>query len=188
MINIETNLPGLQTYQLLNESVCDKLVDRLEHIRKNKLSENPNITFFKSQGYQSDNLLIIEDSDIMEFAMMIRYHLAKSFGLDQEDLCFAFLHFLDYGEQGFMEEHDHKDKEDLTFLLYLNDCDDGATVFYLNHANESSRNRSEIKIFPKKGKIAVFNATIPHRSEITTNSKKIFAGGLFYSRKFKRNF
>lgn len=188
MIKLEKNLPGLQIYQLEDLSICDRLIERLNHIRKNKLSENNNNTCFKSQGYQSGNLLDLGDPDILEFSALMRFHLAQNLGIDQEGLDFVFLHFLDYGQQGRMDEHDHKDKEDLTFLLYLNDCNDGATVFYLNHANEFSKTRSEINVQPRKGKISVFNSTVPHRGDITTSNKKIFAGGLCYNAELKRNY
>jgi hypothetical protein len=181
MIKLEKNLPGLQIYQLEDLSICDRLIERLNHIRKNKLSENNNNTCFKSQGYQSGNLLELEDPDLLEFSSLMRFHLARNFGIDQEGLDFVFLHFLDYGQQGRMDEHDHKDKEDLTFLLYLNDCTDGDTVFYLNFANERSRQRSQIAVNPKKGRLAVFSSVIPHEGTITHNNKKIFAGGLSYN-------
>jgi hypothetical protein len=101
--------------------------------------------------------------------------------ISQESLEFIFLHFIDYDKGGYMKEHDHKDKEDLTFLLYLNDCPDGDTVFYLNFANDRSRHRSQVYVKPKKGRLAVFSSTIPHKGTITHNHKKIFAGGLSYT-------
>ena len=181
MIKLEKNFLGLQIYQLEDLSICDRLIDKLGYIRENQLSVNNNNTCFKSQGYQSSNLLDLGDPDLLEFSALMRFHLARNFGIAQENFEFVFLHFLDYDKQGLMEEHDHKDKEDLTFLLYLNDCPDGDTVFYLNSANDRSRQRSQIAVKPKKGRLAVFSSVVPHEGTITHNNKKIFAGGLSYN-------
>lgn len=181
MIVLEKNLPGLQIFQLTDLSICEKLMEKLNHVRKNKTAENNQNTCFKSLGYQSGNLLDLGDPDILEISVLIRYNLANEFRVEQEKLDFVFLHFLDYDKQGLMEEHDHKDKEDLTFLLYLNDCPDGDTVFYLNSADDRSRQRSKIAVKPKKGRLAVFSSVVPHEGTVTYNNKKIFAGGLSYN-------
>ena len=182
MITLEKNLPGLQIFQLTDLSLCDRLAAVLGDLREKKLKIYPAETSFSNQvGYQGDNLLDLDNPDVTEIAVILRFHLSKFFMLSQECLDFVFLHFIDYDKGGYMKEHDHKDKEDLTFLLYLNDCPDGDTVFYLNSADDRSRQRSKIAVKPKKGRLAVFSSMVPHEGTITHNNKKIFAGGLSYN-------
>ena len=38
---------------------------------------------------------------------------------------------VDYTNGGIMSKHSHKHNEDYSFILYLNDCLDGATVLHL---------------------------------------------------------
>lgn len=188
MISLDKNLLGLQIFNLLDPSVCDMLSERLEYIKNNNLSENINNTCFKSDGYQSGNLLDVPDYQLLEFSLRLKFSLSEKFHCHQSDLDFVFLHFLDYGKIGHMEEHDHKDKEDLTFLLYLNDCSDGGTEFYLNNANADSKKRSTFTVIPKKGKMAVFSSLISHRGLESLQGKKILAGGLKYNLFVNREF
>lgn len=181
MITLEKNLLGLQIFQLSDLSVCDRLINVLKYVKEKRLKIYPGETCFNQLGYQGDNLLDLEDPDVIEISVLLKFHLSKFFLISQENLDFVFLHFIDYDNGGFMKEHDHKDKEDLTFLLYLNDCPDGDTVFYLNYADDRSRQRSKISVKPKKGKLAIFSSVIPHEGTITYNNKKIFAGGLKFN-------
>lgn len=180
MLILEKNLPGLQIYQLSDLAICDNLISKLNDIRDSNACENFNKTCFKSNGYQSGNLINLHDIDLLEISMLIRFHLARNFKILQEEIEVIFLHFLDYNTHGRMEEHNHSENEDFTFLLYLNDCDDGDTVFYLNHTNDNARMRSKIKVKPRKGRLVVFNSSVPHFGSFTKSNKMIFAGGLIY--------
>lgn len=190
MIVLEKNLINLQIYQLIDLTICDTLINKISYFRKNKLFEligdNTNTFTLGHQssdtiGFQTSNLLLSDDFDIINFSVQIRYEISKIISVDQQDLEYVFLHFLDYDKHGHIVEHDHKDKEDLTFLLYLNDCSDGETEFYLNNANSLAKLRTSIRIKPKKGRLALFSSTVPHKGMPTTQYKKIFAGGLKYN-------
>ncbi len=67
-----------------------------------------------------------------------------------------------------MSKHSHKHNEDFSFILYLNDCDDGHTVLHLE---------SQYRIKPQKGTVLLFSSSIPHSSEYS-KSKQVFVGGL----------
>ena len=75
---------------------------------------------------------------------------------------------VDYTNGGIMSEHSHKHNEDYSFILYLNDCVDGATVLHLENKH---------RILPQKGTALLFSSEIPHSSEYS-RSKQVFVGGL----------
>ena len=85
-----------------------------------------------------------------------------------EVLNYHYMHMVDYTNGGIMSVHSHKHNEDYSFILYLNDCVDGATVLHLENQH---------KILPQKGKVLLFSSEIPHSSEYS-RSKQVFVGGL----------
>ena len=82
---------------------------------------------------------------------------------------------LDYKKGGHISLHNHAHAEDYCYLLYLNDCDDGATYFI----NEGK----EYEILPEKNKLLVYPSHVFHGGRRTT-SKKVIVSGY----KFKYNF
>ena len=91
-------------------------------------------------------------------------------------LTYHYLHMLDYKKGGHISLHNHvHHAEDYSSLLYLNDCDDGATYFI----NEGK----EYEILPEKNKLLVYPSHIFHGGRHTT-SKKVLVSGY----KFKYNF
>lgn len=84
------------------------------------------------------------------------------------NLEYTYLHLVDYSNGGIMSEHSHEHNEDYSFILYLNTCEDGATVLTL---------KEPYKVTPVANKVLLFSAYIPHMSEYS-NSKKVLVGGL----------
>lgn len=84
------------------------------------------------------------------------------------NLEYTYLHLVDYSNGGIMSEHSHDHNEDYSFILYLNTCEDGATVLTL---------KEPYKVQPAANKVLLFSAYIPHMSEYS-NSKKVLVGGL----------
>lgn len=84
-----------------------------------------------------------------------------------KNLEYVYLHMVDYSNGGTMGEHKHSHKEDYSFILYLNTCNDGQTVLLL---------REPYEILPKDNKVLLFSSYISHMSEYS-NSKKILVGG-----------
>ena len=89
-------------------------------------------------------------------------------------LKYHYMHMGDYTNGGIMSEHSHKHNEDYSFILYLNDCDDGATVLHL---------KDQYRIKPTKGTVLLFSSSIPHSSEYS-KSKQVFVGGLKVKKEF----
>ncbi len=83
-------------------------------------------------------------------------------------LQYYYLHLVDYSNGGVMTPHKHDHNEDFSFILYLNDCDDGHTVLNLSNP---------CKIKPDKGKVLLFSSDIVHQSEYS-KTKQVLVGGL----------
>ena len=94
--------------------------------------------------------------------------LKRSEEVTGQILNYHYMHMVDYTNGGIMSKHSHKHNEDYSFILYLNDCLDGATVLHLNE---------QYRVIPKKGTVLLFSSMIPHSSEYS-KSKQVFVGGL----------
>lgn len=81
---------------------------------------------------------------------------------------YHYIHMVDYTNGGIMKKHSHNHNEDYSFIMYLNDCNDGCTVLHLG---------CEHRIQPRKGTVLLFSSSIPHSSEYS-KSKQVFVGGL----------
>ena len=68
--------------------------------------------------------------------------MLKSEEVAGQILNYHYMHMVDYTNGGIMSKHSHKHNEDYSFILYLNDCLDGATVLHLNE---------QYRVIPKKG-------------------------------------
>jgi hypothetical protein len=84
-----------------------------------------------------------------------------------------YLHLIEYNQEGSQNLHNHFNREDFGFILYLNDCPDGSTIFYSNHPHESPLN-----VFPKKGKLVIFPSYLYHEGLETNNNKKVLVGAI----------
>lgn len=112
--------------------------------------------------------------NLLDFKMPEKFYnytgklLQKSEVVTGQILKYHYMHMVDYTNGGIMSKHSHKHNEDFSFILYLNDCDDGHTVLHLE---------SQYRIKPQKGTVLLFSSSIPHSSEYS-KSKQVFVGGL----------
>jgi hypothetical protein len=83
-------------------------------------------------------------------------------------LKYHYLHLIDYKNSGSMGFHNHKHAENIVYILYLNDCFDGSTNFYL---------KDIVSLTPKKSQIVFFESYIDHSGSFSQN-KQILVGGL----------
>jgi len=90
-------------------------------------------------------------------------------------LVYHWIHMLDYKKGGYISLHNHVHAEDYSSLLYLNDCDDGATYFVCGD--------KKYEVLPEKNKLIIYPSHIFHGGRYTT-SKKVLVSGY----KFKYNF
>ena len=78
---------------------------------------------------------------------------------------------------GYVKLHNHVHAEDFVVIIYLNTCNKGKTIFYLNHTNEF-KERTKVEISPIKGNGVCFSSLVMHEAELTEESKKIFVLGV----------
>ena len=123
-------------------------------------------------GNQTENLKYLihnntfEGKNLIKIKKIIENHISTKFE-------YHWIHAISYGPNGHQNKHVHNHNEECSFILYLNDCDDGETNFYVNE----SRN-IQYKIKPEKGKLVVFSSSIPHDAQVTNQRKKLIVGGL----------
>lgn len=86
-------------------------------------------------------------------------------------LDFRFFHLINYTPGGSMEYHSHEHNEDYVAILYLNNCTDGETNFYLQDI---------VSITPKKGQIAIFESHIKHSGSFATDKQVAVFGFKIY--------
>jgi hypothetical protein len=144
---------SLEEFKISNQVVNDLLIT-LELFKKNKISVSGTCT---KNGFQTDNILKYQAPK--ELSQLIMKEIGK-------DLDLFHMHLIEYYNQGEQLPHDHKDTEDYSFVLYLNDSD-GNTVF---------DNIGEIS--PKKGKLIFFKSDLTHFGKPSFQGKKIAVGAL----------
>ena len=144
---------GLEEFQI-SKGIVDNLLITLDLFKEKNLSVSD--TFTKN-GFQTDNILNYEAPK--ELSKLIMKEINKNLNL-------FHIHLIEYYNQGEQLPHDHKNTEDYSFILYLNNSD-GNTVF-----NDIS------EISPKKGKLVFFKSDILHYGRPSFYQKKIAVGAL----------
>ena len=144
---------SLEEFNISNK-VVDELLITLDLFKQNKISVANTCT---KNGFQTDNILKYETP--REIAQLIMKEIGK-------DLNLFHMHLIEYYNQGEQLPHNHKNTEDYSFVLYLNDSD-GNTVF---------DNIGEIS--PKKGKLIFFKSNLMHSGKPSFQGKKIAVGAL----------
>ena len=98
------------------------------------------------------------------------YKILRGIGLD-EKYYYSWFHMIDYDTHGHQRPHNHQRSEDMSYILYLTDCEKGGeTVFVLNG--------QETKVFPVKGKLVLFDSILWHYANPTVEKKKVAVGAL----------
>jgi hypothetical protein len=144
---------SLEEFNISNK-VVDELLITLDLFKQSKISVSNTCT---KNGFQTDNILKYETP--REIAQLIMKEIGK-------DLNLFHMHLIEYYNQGEQLPHNHKNTEDYSFVLYLNDSD-GNTVF---------DNIGEIS--PKKGKLIFFKSNLMHSGKPSFQGKKIAVGAL----------
>ena len=119
---------GLEEFQI-SDKIVDDLLITLKLFKEKNISVQGTCT---KNGFQSSNILEYEVP--REISKLIMKEVNK-------DLNLFHIHLIEYFNQGEQLAHNHKNTEDYSFILYLNDSD-GNTVF---------ENIGEIT--PKRGKL-----------------------------------
>ena len=108
-------------------------------------------------GFQSVNILALDSTK--ELSSRLLKYIDKKLHL-------FHIHLIDYDKDGQQDTHDHKETEDYSFILYLNDSN-GNTVF-----------ENVCEVSPKKGKLVLFKSDIKHYGKPTNTNKKVAVGAL----------
>ena len=83
-------------------------------------------------------------------------------------LSYHYLHMISYDAGGYMTRHNHEHNEDISFILYLNSCKDGATIIH---------EEKDYHIIPQRNRMLIFTADSEHSAQFS-DSKRILVGGL----------
>ncbi len=162
--------PGISILNI-GEKICYDFLNLLDE-KENKLDFDFVLKYATVNGYQTKNLI-----DLTKEENLIGSHFKtiKDIIENHIDAKFEYhwIHAIKYQKDGFQERHKHSHNEDCSFILYLNDCSDGETNFYVNPERSI-----QYKIMPEIGKLIVFSSSILHDSEKTNQDKKVLVGGL----------
>jgi hypothetical protein len=121
-------------------------------------------------GIQTYNMLDFGEDDVRCKLQIIKNKIEKKC---KTKFNYNWSHLIEYQNGGNQSIHTHDHNEDFSIILYLNNCNDGETVFHLN-----PRRQIKHSCFPQKGKAVMFSATIPHQANYTFSNKKLLVLGL----------
>jgi len=175
------NIPSLKTFQV-ESRITDFLNRKFEEYQKvfPPLDMYYPDNSFKGEGYQTGNLFEWEDEEYDNFKRNELFNLTSHFF--EIDTPFriqcVYNHMMEYGKGTSMVKHTHTHNEDFVMFIYLNDCDDGHTAFYLNDDEPEYKERTTVMVKPTKNTGVFFHAGIPHEGFPTYENKKIFVMGI----------
>jgi hypothetical protein len=86
------------------------------------------------------------------------------------DIDIDWVHHITYNLQGKQLVHNHEEFEDFSFILYLNDCPDGHTIFYTFP--------KPTILTPSKGKLVIFKSHLYHEATQSINLKQVIVGAI----------
>lgn len=156
--------------------ICLNEINLLKSLTNSKnIKTNEHTALTNLNTWWSGNLLEQYDKLSLNFCKTLKFLKLKAEDKFHIRLEYNYLHFIDYTNSGAMSYHSHKHDEDIVFILYLNDCNDGETNFYL---------RDIVSLTPKKSQIIIFESYIEHSSSFSSK-KQILVGGL---KKFNDNY
>jgi len=125
------------------------------------------------RGYQTSNIIHLIDSQIIASLKSKYFFPAINYMKGNyviKDLEIDHIHYIKYDAQGKQEGHTHEFWEDYSFILYLNNCNDGHTLLYDYPKPHVTT--------PKKGEMVLFKSYLYHEGLETNSSKQIIVGSI----------
>jgi len=172
------DFPLLKTFQVDPQTIDFLNQKRQQYFENHPTKPAENIVYMSDTGRFSGNLASWEDKEYQQF---VHEELVNSISilinLPKEKIDLHHQYVWDYKDGGYVKPHNHSHAEDFVVIIYLNDCDKGKTIFYLNE-KEKFRERTKIEISPIKGNGVCFSSLLVHEAELTSESKKIFVSGV----------
>ena len=155
---------------LIEIKVEDSILDYFLNLPKPSPSK---VSSGTKNGDQTSNIIEIVDPNLI-------LHLKENYLIPSinkikgnynfKDINLEWIHHIHYKSQGEQSVHNHEDFEDFSFILYLNNCSDGHTIFYTFP--------KPTIITPFKGKLILFKSHLYHEAVKTTNSKQVIVGSV----------
>ena len=123
-----------------------------------------------NNGYQTPNLLQINEKDVNDKLFYLKKRLERKCGVKFE---IHWAHMIEYEVSGSQNPHKHDHNEDYSVIVYLNSCEDGSTYFIMNEKrNVVSR------ILPERGHCVMFHSGIKHGAHPVSEEKQVLVLGL----------
>ena len=164
----------IDQYQLYD---VDIIIDTFRRVSKNPKNLIHDDNTCTRNGIQTENIFQLNDfKPILSILQDIRRYISKAV---DSPLDYYWAHMIEYQDNGWQRLHHHAPREDVSFILYLTDNDDGQTFFKIDNDGLEY----QIHVYPKKGKLVFFDAKYDHGAKLTTGNKMVLVGGLRYSKK-----
>lgn len=146
----------------------DPIIDELNHILDTTTEfRGENLT---RNGRQTDNVLDKVDIGKIEIPFALGVTQSNDSILDRPFET-VHIHLIDYDEDGYQIPHDHRETEDFSFIIYLNDSDQ-QTAFY--------KEPDYMYVTPEKGKAIFFPSNLLHWTIPGTMKKRVAVGAVKY--------
>ena len=176
------DFPLLKTFQVDSKTIDFLNQKREQYFKEGSTRPAENDIYISDTGRFTNNLVDWDDKEYKQFIKDILLdNIANLLNLSPEKVDLYFQHIFDYKEGGYVKPHNHAHVEDFVVIVYLNTCDKGKTIFYLNKEQNYPTERSDktkIEISPIKGDGVCFSSLLMHEAELTSESKKIFVVGV----------
>jgi hypothetical protein len=176
--NDKYNFPLFKTIEVDDEVVV--FLEKTLELYKSENSGSRVPQFQTSKdSYRCGNFLLWDNSEFNKFKDTVLIDLySKHLNISSNKIDIMWSHALDYGSGALMSPHKHMHNEDFGMLIYLNDCDDGQTQFYLNDHNDGSRIRTKYRLTPRKGFGVCFSSMVLHEGLFSIEGKRMFVSGV----------
>jgi len=147
------------------EEITDSFIQEMNRYRSSFEQDPTNSISGKALWSRNIvSLLNFKDSEFAKNCIFLKLMAEKTFHCK---LKYHYIHFMDYISGGCMDYHTHEHAEDFVFILYLNDCTDGETNFFLKNV---------VSLIPKKSQVVLFESDVGHSASFSTH-KQILVGG-----------
>ena len=158
-------LMQLKTH-FVNSDIVKELLDTLNFFEdmmpEINTAVSPNVC--SENAYHTGNILSHDN------CTHFKNKLKKYIKHQGKNLDLFHIHLIHFYDLGYERAHDHKKTEDYSFVLYLQDSEDGHTCFEIDN--------KVVKVKPEKGKLVFFPSDIWHWGEQSSGKKKIAVGAL----------
>ena len=138
--------------------------EKLKYFKSNHLFMQKTVNMV-GDVFGTVNLLKQGDPQFHSYLDRIKSKVQKHIG---RSLTYYWVHMLEYEKGGEMIAHNHKQSEDYTALLYLNNCNNGSTFFMIDG--------KKYEILPKHNRLVMYPSWVNHGSNYATNKKVLVCG------------